>query len=154
MKLPLTSPCPMANASLARQADGRLFCHDCARHIEEVSEMTPGQVEVLKTRKAAGDTMCVRYRADAEGHVLFSRARAAASALLLVSAPALADGHGERGGVVDVADALAAIAAEQAADNATRNEATHVERSPDAATDGPNDTDADTEVEQIYWGYY
>ncbi len=68
-RLPITGPCPV---DLERQgADGAVrFCEHCDKDVHVLSAMTRGEAGDF-LREHAGERMCLSYRVDAEGRIVF-----------------------------------------------------------------------------------
>jgi len=79
MRLPIVSPCLEDWGSMIPAGANRRFCARCSQHVHFLSAMTEAEAERLL---AAGERVCVRYQATADGTIQFRPA--------LVSAPSRA----------------------------------------------------------------
>jgi len=65
----VVEPCPEDWEAMTGDARARR-CERCERVVHELSERTAAEIEALRTERAAGERLCVRYRVDGQGQVV------------------------------------------------------------------------------------
>lgn len=81
LHLPIHEPCHENWDAMDQESDARRFCDVCTKQVHDLSSMTERQArKVLKVESAKG-RVCVRYRTQRDGGILFRTETTAAPSL-------------------------------------------------------------------------